>query len=92
MRGTDNALLAASYTAPPTTAAIWAEATRTLTAGTNIVLAKGVGVTGFNDIAATSIVTGGAITTSAGNASVDVVKINGTTVIGAGTAGNLWRA
>ena len=92
MRGTDNALLAASYTVPPTTSAIWAEATRTLTSGTNIVLAKGVGLTGLNDIATTSIVTGGAITTSAGNASVDVVKINGTAVIGAGTAGNLWRA
>ena len=92
MRGTDNALLAASYTVPPTTAAIWAEATRTLTSGANIILTKGVGLTGLNDIAATSIVTGGAITTSAGNASVDVVKINGTAVIGAGTAGNLWRA
>jgi hypothetical protein len=45
------------YTVPPTTAQIWAETTRTLTAGTNIVLAKGVGVTGFNDITATDIFT-----------------------------------
>lgn len=30
--------------------AIWASVTRTLTAGTNIVLAKGTGVTGFNDL------------------------------------------
>lgn len=29
---------------------IWAAVTRTLTAGTNIVLAKGTGVTGFNDL------------------------------------------
>ena len=75
-----------------TAASVWAVATRVLTAGTNIVLAKGVGVTGFNDIAATDIVTGGAITTSSGNASVDVVRINGTLVIGAGVGGNLWRA
>lgn len=109
MRGTDSALLAASYTAPDnagitangaaiaalndiTAADVWSSVTRTLTSGTNIVLAKGVGVTGFNDIAATDIVSGGAITTSSGNANVDVVKINGTTVIGAGTSGNLWRA
>jgi len=45
---------------------VWGTAVRLLTAGTNIVLAKGVGVTGFNDIAATAIVSGGAITTSAG--------------------------
>lgn len=36
-------------------AAVWAEATRTLTAGTNIVLAKGVGVTGFNDLSAAQV-------------------------------------
>jgi hypothetical protein len=35
-----------------TAAAVWAAATRRLTDGTNIVLAKGVGITGFNDIAA----------------------------------------
>lgn len=84
------------YTAPPSAATIsaqvWSETTRVLTAGTNIALAKGVGVTGFNDIAATDIVSGGAITTSAGNANVDVVKINGTTVLGNGSSGNLWRA
>lgn len=32
---------------------VWAVGTRTLTAGTNIVLAKGTGVTGFNDPTAT---------------------------------------
>lgn len=34
---------------------IWSYVTRVLTAGTNIVLAKGVGVTGFNDITAAAV-------------------------------------
>jgi hypothetical protein len=34
---------------------VWAVATRTLTAGTNIALAKGTGVTGFNDPASAQI-------------------------------------
>ena len=34
---------------------VWAAATRTLTAGTNIVLAKGTGVTGFNDLDAAGV-------------------------------------
>lgn len=34
---------------------MWANATRLLTAGTNIVLAKGTGITGFNDISTTNI-------------------------------------
>lgn len=35
--------------------AVWTEATRTLTAGTNIVLAKGTGITGFNDLSAAQV-------------------------------------
>lgn len=35
--------------------AVWAAVTRTLTAGTNIVLAKGTGVTGFNDLSAAQV-------------------------------------
>jgi len=35
--------------------AVWSTATRLLTAGTNIVLAKGTGVTGFNDITAADV-------------------------------------
>lgn len=35
--------------------AVWANATRTLSAGTNIVLAKGTGITGFNDLDAAGI-------------------------------------
>jgi hypothetical protein len=34
---------------------VWAAATRTLTAGTNIVLAKGVGLTGLNDLSAAQV-------------------------------------
>jgi len=51
MRGTDGA----NTTTPPTTAQIWAETTRVLTAGTNIVLSKGVGVTGFNDLSSAQV-------------------------------------
>lgn len=35
--------------------AVWASTTRLLTAGTNIALAKGVGVTGFNDLSAAEV-------------------------------------
>lgn len=57
---------------------IWSYATRELTSGNNIVLAKGTGVTGFNDVAATDIVTGGAITTSGGAVS-NVTLVDTTT-------------
>lgn len=36
-------------------AAVWSHATRVLTAGTNIVLAKGVGLTGLNDLSAAQV-------------------------------------
>ena len=55
-------------------------------------LAKTTNITGFNDIAATAIVSAGAITTSSGLASVDVKKINAVTVLGAGTSGDKWGA
>ncbi len=48
---------------------VWSTAARILTAGTNIVLAKGTGLTGLNDIAATAVVSNGAITTSSGKVS-----------------------
>lgn len=89
MRGTDSALLAASYTAPDNASIA------SILADTNeLQLNQGNWLTaiGFSTLVATDIVTGGAITTSGGNASVDVAKINGTVVIGAGTSGNLWRA
>ena len=89
MRGTDSALLAASYTAPDN-----ASITSILADTNELQLNQGnwLTATGFSTLVATDIVTGGAITTSGGNASVDVAKINGTVVIGAGTSGNLWRA
>src|SRR3989337_1494054 len=34
---------------------VWGTTTRVLTAGTNIVLAKGTGVTGFNDLSAAEV-------------------------------------
>lgn len=36
---------------------VWSAVTRTLSAGTNISLAKGTGITGFNDIAASDVAT-----------------------------------
>lgn len=36
-------------------AAVWAAGTRTLTAATNLVLAKGTGITGFNDLSASEV-------------------------------------
>lgn len=47
-------------------ATVWQNATRVLTAGTNIVLAKGTGVTGLNDIPASAIVSAGPINTLTG--------------------------
>ena len=38
-----------------TAASVWSVGTRTLTAGTNIALAKGVGVTGFTDLSAADV-------------------------------------
>lgn len=38
-----------------TASGVWAAGTRVLTAGTNIVLAKGTGVTGFNDISTAQV-------------------------------------
>lgn len=42
-------------TAAENATAAWAAGTRTLTAGTNIALAKGTGVTGFNDLSAADV-------------------------------------
>ncbi len=51
----DGALLTAAKFAAGAFDAVWTVTTRLLTAGTNIVLAKGVGVTGFNDPTAAAI-------------------------------------
>jgi hypothetical protein len=65
-----------------TAADVWTYATRVLTAGTNIALTKGTGLLGLNDIAATAIVSGGAIATSAG--AVSTVTTTGTVTDKAG--------
>lgn len=60
--------------------AVWASTTRVLTAGTNIVLAKGTGVTGFTDLSAAQVnaevdtaITDAALATAANLATVDTV-------------------
>lgn len=60
--------------------AVWGAATRLLTAGTNIVLAKGTGVTGFNDLSAAQVnaevdtaIADAALATAANLATVDTV-------------------
>lgn len=50
----DGAIDAATFAAGALDA-VWSTAARLLTAGTNIVLAKGVGVTGFNDLSAAQV-------------------------------------
>lgn len=44
-----------SADATTTATAVWAAGTRTLTAGTNIALAKGSGITGFNDLSSADV-------------------------------------
>lgn len=51
----DAAWVTATGFSTHTAADVWAAGTRTLTAGTNIVLAKGTGVTGFTDIDAAGV-------------------------------------
>lgn len=48
-------IIAAATFAANALDAVWSTATRLLTAGTNIVLAKGTGVTGFNDLDAAGV-------------------------------------
>lgn len=49
-----NAITSAKFAANALDA-VWSTATRLLTAGTNIVLAKGTGITGFNDLSAAQV-------------------------------------
>lgn len=51
----DNVNTTISSRSSHSAADVWAVATRLLTAGTNIVLAKGTGVTGFNDLSAAQV-------------------------------------
>lgn len=69
----------ATISSRATDATVWANATRTLTAGTNIVLAKGTGITGFNDIAATDV---WAATTRTLSAGTNIILAKGTGITG----------
>lgn len=51
----DSAWTTATGFSTHSAADVWSVATRVLTAGTNIVLAKGTGVTGFNDLSAAQV-------------------------------------
>lgn len=51
----DNVNATISSRSSHSAADVWSVATRVLTAGTNIVLAKGTGVTGFNDLSAAQV-------------------------------------
>lgn len=53
--GIQAGVIAAATFAANALDAVWSTATRLLTAGTNIVLAKGTGVTGFNDLSAAQV-------------------------------------
>lgn len=70
-------------------AAVWAATTRTLTAGTNIVLAKGTGITGLNDIAATDVWAAGTRTLTSG-ANIALAKGTGLTGLNDITAASVW--
>ena len=72
-----------------TPALMWANATRTLSAGTNIVLAKGTGITGFNDIAATDVWASATRTLSSG-ANIVLAKGTGITGFNDITANTIW--
>lgn len=76
---TMTAAAAASDLGTEIATAVWANGTRVLTAGTNIALAKGTGITGFNDIAAADVWAAGTRTLSAGT---NIVLAKGTGVTG----------
>ncbi|RWB66558.1 hypothetical protein [Mesorhizobium sp.] len=70
--------------------AVWSTTTRLLTAGTNIVLAKGTGVTGFNDLDTAGV--RGAVGMAAANldtqlAAIDADVLTRSTYAGTDTAG-----
>ena len=68
---------------------VWGTSSRTLTAGTNIALAKGTGITGLNDIAATDVWTSGTRTLTAGT-NIALAKGTGVTGFNDITAASVW--
>lgn len=61
---------------------VWANSTRTLTAGTNIVLAKGTGITGFNDLDAAGIRTAVGLSTANLGSSLTTLQSDVTDIYG----------
>jgi hypothetical protein len=57
--------------------AVWDAATRVLTAGTNIALAKGTGVTGFNDLTSAQVTTAATAATPTAAAVTAAVTVTG---------------
>lgn len=90
-----NGVIAAASFASGALDAVWSTATRVLTAGTNIVLAKGSGVTGFNDLDAAGV--RGAVGLATANldaqlgAISDVTDKLDTTLEDAGTSPDSWQ-
>lgn len=65
---------------------VWAAATRTLSAGTNIVLAKGTGITGFNDLDAAGIRTAVGLASANLDTQLDALPTNAELSTALGTA------
>ena len=72
-----NGVIVAATFAANALDAVWSTAARVLTAGTNIVLAKGVGVTGFTDLSAADVRT--AVGLAAANLDTQLSAINSKT-------------
>ncbi len=79
--------------------AVWATGTRVLTAGTNIVLAKGTGVTGFTDLSAAAVnaevdtaISDAALATAAGQATAQAVLDKLDDTIETTSDGNIFTA
>lgn len=70
-----NAAALAADAVAEISAAVWSETTRILTAGTNIVLAKGTGITGFNDLDAAGV--RGAVGLASANLDTQLATIAG---------------
>ncbi len=68
-------IIAAASFAANALDAVWSTATRVLTAGTNIALAKGTGVTGFNDLDASGV--RGAVGLASANLDTQLAAIAG---------------
>lgn len=69
-----------------TAASVWAVGTRLLTAGTNIVLAKGTGVTGLNDLDAAGVRTAVGLASANLDTQIDALPTNAELATALGTA------